>query len=250
MRTPHGLTSALVLAAVTAFARGGSAQSPTSPQDLYRQGVAAYQVRDYATALASFQRAYVLSGRPELLMNVAMTFQAAERRREAIETFRQFLSMAPDAPNRAEVSDRIATLERELAATRAPVESPPELPPLPRPIAVVAPPRAVAAPPVWPWITLGSGALLTAVGATLLAIPTDPGGDRYLAIEQDYLDARDRRATLQITGGALGAVGLTAVFVGVGGLVSRPRAHATHTAWNLRCAPLPGGGTLGVSHAF
>jgi tetratricopeptide (TPR) repeat protein len=227
-----------------ALAPSASAQSRDEAGRRYGQAVAAFEAGDFATALAGFQETYVRSRRPEVLINVAVCYQRLGRREEALTTYRNYLSLSADSPNRATIESTVAQLERELAAASpvAPVAPTPAPPPPP----VVAPPPA----PLWPWIALGTGAALTVGGALLLALPSDPGSDTSLVDEGAYLAARDQRSTLQITGAAVGLVGLAAATVGVIAVVTREAPRANRTAFDLRVSPLAGGALVGLSGAF
>lgn len=95
---------------------------------LFVAGRAAYEEGRYADALAYFQRSYEVSQRAALLYNIG---QAQDRLRydaEALESFRKYVALMPDAPNVKEANNRIraleaiverATKEREAAAAVA-----------------------------------------------------------------------------------------------------------------------------------
>lgn len=74
-------------------------------------------------ALHAFQRAYELSGRPELLYNIGLVHDRLRNDREALAAFEQFLAEVPGTEVRTSVESRIRVLreevEREDALARA-----------------------------------------------------------------------------------------------------------------------------------
>ena len=85
--------STLAFAVALSQARPAFAQPEASAQRVYQQGLAAFEVRDFETALARFQRAYVLTRRAGLLLNVALAFERLNRRDDAIATYRTYLAI-------------------------------------------------------------------------------------------------------------------------------------------------------------
>ena len=234
MLSVRTLAACAALGAVVSATSVAAAQVPGDEvRQLYQEGTRAFEVRDFQTALARFQQAYVLTRRPELLVNVGASFQQLGRRDDAIATYRQYLATMPDPPNRAEIEARIAQLQAMPAA--APV---------------VTPPGGVVAPsaPLWPWVALGAGAALAVGGAVMLAVPGDPGADRSIATEGEYNRAVESRTMITTAGGVLVGVGAAVAAVGVVGLLLRP----TPARVGLRVvgAPLAQGALLGVSGAF
>jgi len=80
---------------------------------LFEAGRRAFDDGRFEEALGHFQRAYELSGRPQLLFNVASAFDRLGRKREGAEWYGRYLEEAPDAPNRNFAERRIEILERE-----------------------------------------------------------------------------------------------------------------------------------------
>jgi tetratricopeptide (TPR) repeat protein len=70
-------------------------------------------------ALQEFQRAYELSGRPELLYNIALVHDRLRHDREALASFQQFLAEVPGTEYRTSVESRIRVLEEEIAREEA-----------------------------------------------------------------------------------------------------------------------------------
>lgn len=104
---PHGVRAQE--AAATPADRDAEARA------LYQAGRASYDAGRYQDALSYFQRSYELSGRPQLLYNIA---QAADRQRMDVTTLaalRAYLKALPDAANRVEVQNRIRAIEAAMA---------------------------------------------------------------------------------------------------------------------------------------
>lgn len=215
----------------------------------YAQAVAAFEARDFASALSGFQDAYVLTRRSEFLINVAVCFQRLGRAEDAITSYRNYLALSGPSPNRAAIEQTVAQLEREVAASRPVASVAPSPPVAPPP---VAPPPQVTptAAPVWPWIVIGTGAAFALGGTLLFALQGDPGSDPAINDEGAYLSARDQRSTLQTVGAVVGGVGVVTVAVGVIGAVAGGGSRPQRTSFDLRWRPLDGGGALLVSRAF
>jgi hypothetical protein len=77
----------------------------------------------YEDAIREFTEAYELSGRPQLLLNIAIAQERVQRYGEAADTLEQYLEVASEVPDRSQIEDRIERLRRraeELAAGKAP----------------------------------------------------------------------------------------------------------------------------------
>lgn len=110
MKTLVKLTVALFILSLASHAR---AESPRERQakELYVEGKAAYEARDFQHAYDSFKRAYLISQKPELLFNMASALQGLERPHDAAEALRAYLRQVPEDPDRAAIERRIQTLE-------------------------------------------------------------------------------------------------------------------------------------------
>jgi hypothetical protein len=107
-------------------------------------GTAAYQAKDYDTAITEFQASYAAVPDPLVLYNIAQSNRLAHHPEAAVEYYRKYLDAAPDAGNRAAVEGRLAELQKEIDAKNAPPPPPPP-PPAAVPAAAVAPTPAEAA---------------------------------------------------------------------------------------------------------
>jgi tetratricopeptide (TPR) repeat protein len=84
------LLIALICLTTTALAQPG-------PEVLYTEGQAAYDHRDYATAIAKWQAAYDLSKESGLLFNLAQAQRLAGNCTGALASYRGFLATDPEA---------------------------------------------------------------------------------------------------------------------------------------------------------
>lgn len=133
------LASAVWLVTLT-----GHAQSTSD--DMARRhfdsGVAYLEESDYESALKAFQKAYELSKRPEILLNIATVHERQSDLPSAVASLRAYLEAAPQGEHAETVKLRIQNLEKRIqeqenakqaAAAPAPAPAPP-------------PPGAAAAP--------------------------------------------------------------------------------------------------------
>jgi tetratricopeptide (TPR) repeat protein len=144
-------------------------------ESLYAQG-------DFEAALSEYLAAFDEQPLPELLFNVGQCQRNLDRYGDAIFSFRRYLALRPDAPNREAVLKLVAELERK--REREEIRPPPvSAPPEPQRVALVPTPARAEARPAsgrpfykkWWFITgvLVAGAAVT--GAVILS--SDGGGD-------------------------------------------------------------------------
>jgi serine/threonine-protein kinase len=86
----------------------------------FEAGRNAYIARDYATAIREFRAAQAIRPSPILEFNVAMSYEALGKPRQAAYHYRRYVQGRPDADNRAEVEQRIAALQAQAGQEPAP----------------------------------------------------------------------------------------------------------------------------------
>ena len=86
------------------------AEPSTTPEQAYRVGVQLFEVRRYEAAERAWLRAYSLGRDPSLLVAVADTRQRRNDAPGAVAMLEQYLVERPDAPDRASIEARVATL--------------------------------------------------------------------------------------------------------------------------------------------
>lgn len=139
---------ALALGLVFVASLASAQPPPRDAQDaeargLFDAGNAAFEDGRFADALGYFQRAHELSGRPELLFNLAATLERLRRDAEAIAFYERYLAEIPTATNRRFVESRLALLRSTTTSGRP--EGPTVLPEgtEPEPDATEVPPEPI-----------------------------------------------------------------------------------------------------------
>ena len=175
----------------------------------FRLGREYYQLGRFPDAAREFEVAYGLSGRAALLYNVYISYRDALDTPKAAAALRGYLAAVPDAPDRENLSARLAALESQVAQSKADAEREAaqraELERLTREAEAKrrepvysAPPAAAASRPWWPWIVVGAGVIATATGVTLGALAKS---DASALREQCVTDPRDEGARAPLTAG-------------------------------------------------
>lgn len=176
-RAPLVFTFVLVcLGWFSAVARADDGRPDARARPLFEAGREAYQAGRYREAAEAFERVFALTAHPFMLRNLGNCYARLGERDKAKAALREYLKLAPDAEDRAEVEAMLASLEREAEPPPAPeavalTEAPPPEPP-PAPAAAAAP-RAEAPSHglllgrTFTWIALGASAALGTTTAVL-----------------------------------------------------------------------------------
>lgn len=170
---------------ILCLATAATAEAGSRVDELARRhfeaGAAYLEQAEYDSALREFQRAYELSGRAEILIDVATVHERLGEPARAIEALQQYLQKAPEGEHAETVRVRIENLEKRLEeqapeAEAAEEPSPPVAPaPAPAPEnrpASPAPPPPPAAdasaskPPFWESEQLPAYILFTVSGVS------------------------------------------------------------------------------------
>jgi len=209
-----GLALALVLVASVrpAAAQGdGStesmAQATTTDTDMsdaqarahFRLGAEAYEQGRFADAAQEFEIAYGMSGRGQLLYNVYLAYRDAQDSPNAARALRGYLAAVPDAPDHDHLQARLTALEATVTAdqeadaarTAQDAEQRRQLEEAER-RALEAEMRAqqggggpTMSRPWWPWLVVGGGVVLAAVGGALAAMAgSDADALRHSCVTQ------------------------------------------------------------------
>ncbi|MCA9639252.1 MAG: tetratricopeptide repeat protein [Polyangiaceae bacterium] len=176
--------SALLAVSVPAFGQA-------SPDELARRhfesGAAYLEESDYENALEAFDKAYELSKRPEIQINIATVYERMGRLKQAIGALDRYLELAPEGELRETVELRKANLQKRVDAGEG-VEPAPKPQPEREPKAAAKPPPPApkpepktskvpvqddgttdAGPNVPAWILIGLGGL-SAGGAVVTGL--------------------------------------------------------------------------------
>jgi hypothetical protein len=210
MRAFLAALSLWALLALPASAQEGTSDArDREARSLFEAGRTAFEDGRYGDARDYFQRAYELSGRADMLYNIANAEDRMRHDREALAAFEGYLAGSPAAPNRVEVEARMESLraaiaEREAleAASREPEPAPP-------------PPAAPGPTLVWTWIAGGAALAFGAV-----AVGTWVGAnDAYGGLERGCYAMRGGCTADEISGSGVEALVLTTNVFFVGSLV-------------------------------
>jgi tetratricopeptide (TPR) repeat protein len=131
------MTKTILLATLLATATTALAQpAPTPPSDadqkraeakaLYEKGLSHYNLGEFDEAIKAFRAAYAISQAPGLLFNIAQSFRLKKDYEQATYFYTTYLRLKPDAPNRADVEERLKEMqeaieEQKKLGQRAPV---------------------------------------------------------------------------------------------------------------------------------
>jgi tetratricopeptide (TPR) repeat protein len=225
--TSWGFVCLLLMSAWPACATAQEDQSlEEEARGLFEAGSSAYSGGRYEEAVGHFQRSYELSGRPELLYNIATAAERARQDEAALRAYEQFLERVPDTDRRAQVETRIRFLRGQLDRGEGPGE----------------PGQPVASGDVGaaPWILAGGGAALAVVGAIVLGVGMS---DRALVEDPEpgamWTDAQqaayDRAPGLLTSGLVLLPAGVLLAAVGLVWALAAPGGSAERVA--LRVGP-------------
>jgi tetratricopeptide (TPR) repeat protein len=198
----------------------------------YLRGLEHYNAGRYAAALAEFEAGYRRRPIPLFLFNAAQAARRGGQREKAIELYRQFLALAPDAPQRSETQHQLALLEPPPATTVPQPTPTPEIataPPVTTAPPLTTAPPVMTAPPITTALTptpttappqrdklggalTGLGVAATVAGAILVAI----GGAAVDDANGSYakFDAGHRAQPMLWGGGATLGAGLLLVVAG------------------------------------
>jgi hypothetical protein len=126
-RRPTGLVALFCLALVAgpggaAYAQGGRTLGPGAPalaEQRYQLGLKLYASGDYEKAADEFRTAAaIFPASPRLAYNLGRTLERLERLEEAVASYREYLRLAPNAEDRADVERLAAALDERISAAR------------------------------------------------------------------------------------------------------------------------------------
>jgi tetratricopeptide (TPR) repeat protein len=239
------LSRGLVVLGLLTIATPALAAPPDTAraQELYRKGMARYNLGDFDAAIEAFKQAYELSEAPGLLFNLAQASRLAGRPRQALHFYKSYLRMWPEAPNREDAELRIRELE----------PAPPRKPLVvagPVPLSLARAPGPPGRALLWSGIGTASGGIaLLAAGIGLgvasgaadsqISTTPKPKGNDSTAAAQNRGEAI-AADVLYAAGGAAVVTGVVLIAVG---------AHA-RTLRHVSVGALPGGAAAMASFRF
>jgi tetratricopeptide (TPR) repeat protein len=151
-----------VLALIAVLTAAAGAEELSQPERdarahaWFERGRASFKLGYFAAAVEEFEQGYKYLPHPLFIYNIAQSARRAGQVQKALDSYRAYLKVRPDAPERKECEQRIAELEKlatppppKLAAEVAPSPAPVAAAPSPAPAVVAAPsPKPVVAEPV------------------------------------------------------------------------------------------------------
>ncbi len=238
-----GLALALLMTAGRA-----AADEPPSPEVAklrFEQGKSAYREGRYAEAIRAFSDADALAPRAALAFDIARAYERLGEPSRAIDSYREYLRRAPDAPNADLVRARMAALDSSVSEPAPAVQtgqplvagSAPPAAPLANGANTDVPERPSFAP--WSWLALGTGgAFLVGAGISEFsrrgAESDARSASTQLAYVDDYRRMRDAQAVARVlfgVGGALVVTGGALMAIDLGrGRRAEPRVACLPTA--------------------
>jgi tetratricopeptide (TPR) repeat protein len=136
----RGLPALAFLLAI--FTCGQARAQNSSPEELARRhherGTTHYNLGQFEEAIAEFRKGYEQKADPVFLLNIGEAYRQLGAHEKALFFYRRYLSAVPTAPNRAEIDEKVTTLEQLVdAQERARSPAPPQ--PLPKHLTGPAP---------------------------------------------------------------------------------------------------------------
>jgi tetratricopeptide (TPR) repeat protein len=246
--------AAIVGIAVVAIAARADAQSPEAVR-LYEEGQAAYDARDYPAAIAAWRASYDLSKLPALIFNLAQAYRLNGDCALAVASYRRFVALAPEAPERGDAEGFIAELSPTCPPRIAPARLDDPARRVPRPTG-----DRLDAPGTRPSGHPGRGkriaAVVTGIGGLALVGAGLYLGDRARGLAEEVSgdcadgcvwddirdkDARGRAAERDqylFHGAGVAALGTAAVLYWLGARDARltvtPRGDGAAMGWSIR----------------
>jgi tetratricopeptide (TPR) repeat protein len=127
------LSILFTLLVLPAVAVAQSSEESAKAKAFYEKGMARFQLEEYEAAIALWQDGFRNKPLPEFLYNIAQAYRLSKQPERALFFYKRYLSMSPNAPNRAEVERHITSLERFLREQSSITNAAPTAPREPRP---------------------------------------------------------------------------------------------------------------------
>lgn len=105
---------AIVIVALIGGVAGAQGENDEGARAAFVEGNVQFKLGRFLAAAAAWEHGFELKHDAGFLYNIAQAYRLAELPDKALFFYRGYLSAAPDAPNRAQVEERVAQLERLL----------------------------------------------------------------------------------------------------------------------------------------
>lgn len=180
----------------------------------YEDATKHYDLGHWDEAITEYEKAYELRPDPSFLYNLAQVHRRKGDAKKALDLYKNYLRKEPKSPQREEVEEKIAALQKQIdeAAAKpavAPVEPVPALPAASAGIATAGPGSVVQPEPPTPTTTPAPVAPLP---APTVVPPSSPSTPAPVAVDVSRAPVPGRG--LRIAGIVCGSVGAGAIIAG------------------------------------
>jgi tetratricopeptide (TPR) repeat protein len=173
MTFPRLLLALLVLAIAARSAAADDAATRNAKRH-FERGEKLYALARFSEALDEYQKAFDAVPIADFLFNIGQCYRNLGDYDSAIFSYRKYLTLAPDAPNRAQVEQLISELQarKDQSDTRRLGLQPSRPPPPPPPV------EAPAERPIYArwWFWTGIGVLAAGGGIVAYEVTRSPAG--------------------------------------------------------------------------
>jgi len=239
-------------------------------RELLVEGAKAFRLGDFDKAIESFKKSYDLYPDPIALYNIAQVYRQQKNHDKALFFYRQYLSEAPNAPDKARIQQRITELQDIIAAQKAvadrppdgvqptagaqPVRGQPAITQSMQDTQLTGPPAASDAStrhPLYQWVLAGGGLTVAAVGLGIIFSANGLDSDASKAgtateardLREQAVSRRNVGIGVTVSGGVLAAAGAA--------LLLWPRERPDDRSAHLqKTSALVGPGWIGIRGTF
>jgi len=237
------------------------ADSNTTASEHYKKAKVAYVAGDFETALKEFTEAYNISGKADLLYNLAICSEKIGQKDKAIAFYELYLEEKPDAEDAEQIKSRVDSLNSPEKHAEQPTETPAQK--LAKKTITTSSDNQKSIPKpsekkrrniVWPGIIIGAGGVILGTGALTAISAYKKHKDLESLCAPDCSDSQVKparrkslAADLQFVIGA----GITA-----GGFIwwllskDERQTAGTLTAWRVAPVVWNNGGVLAIEGKF
>jgi hypothetical protein len=220
------------LAAVAVLGLGTPAASQSTADDLARKhfesGVAYLQESDYPSALRAFEKAFELSKRAEIMINIATVHERAGDLPAAVSALERYLELEPDGKHADTVKLRVTNLQKRIEPSTEPEPAPSQPERELEPVATGAPLPPPSVPPptvereqpnrIPAYVVLGVGGLAGVAAVVTGVLAQQEHADAEQGCAPNCSDD-DLSAGRSLALGSTILTGVAIVGVGVGALL-------------------------------
>jgi hypothetical protein len=137
---------------IVSLASIASADDRSDARDHFMKGSKFFDLGKFDEAIKEYEAAYTLRDEPVLLYNIAQAHRLAGHASQAMHFYKSYLHRSPKAPNREEVENKIAELEKLVQQQQITQTLPPDQPISPgdKPAATASKPKPTTTTPSKP----------------------------------------------------------------------------------------------------